>query len=364
MDHHIARQKRFARYRYGTRQARILYLLFLVMASMAAFAQSKASINVTLSEQGKPVPNGLVVLQRLKNAECVKFFESREASPKAFKKWESCAADLPWSNTDANGKYDYPQLSAGWYNVRFLWLMEQPPRSGQSIACRVDDWAIFFEPGKDRTGKYNAMAQGKPFELKEAQTMQISFDYRGQLEASTNCISKAAEDVPSPAQTGKARISFPGTRGILEVDPGPTSWRTTTKAKANEVALNAVNRADHLLVTAFLQQVSFAASADKCRDVRWRNSKNALSAHNLDTGHVTKSSKNGMALVEFFIDHSPQGRLGMKDVHAYMGSGDLCAEVHLSKVSFQQEEQKLFDEVLASVRFLPEEKLQETAPQH
>ena len=46
----------------------------------------------------------------------------------------------------------------------------------------------------------------------------------------------------------------------------------------------------------------------------------------------------------------------MKDVHAYMGSGDLCAEVHLSKVFFQSEDQKLFDEVLASIRFLPDEK--------
>ena len=331
------------------RPAGILCLLFLSVAAAAAPAQTKASVDVALSEQGKPVTGGLVVLQRIKDAGCLKFFESRDVSPKAFKKWESCVTDLPWSNTDANGKYGYQQLSAGWYNVRFLWLMEQPPSPARSIACRVEDWAIFFEPGMDRTGKYNAMAQGKPFELKEAQTMQINFDYRGQLEAGANCISKAAEDVPSSAQTGKARVSFPGARGILEVDPGPTSWRTTTKAEANEVALNAVNRADHLLVTAFLQQVSFAASADKCRDVRWRNSKNALSAHNLDTGHVTKSSKNGMALVEFLIDHSPQGKLGMKDVHAYMGSGDLCAEVHLSKVFFQSEDQKLFDEVLAAI---------------
>jgi len=332
------------------------------MASMAAFAQSKASINVTLAEQGKPVPNGLVVLQRLKNAECVKFFESREASPKAFKKWESCAADLPWSNTDANGKYDYPQLSAGWYNVRFLWLMEQPPRSGQSIACRVDDWAIFFEPGKDRTGKYNVMAQGKPFELKEAEARQISFDYRGQLEAGANCISKAAADVPSPAQTGKARISIPGRRGVLEIDAGPTPWSTTIKGQSGELYFSAIRRTDHLLVTAFLQQVSFAASADKCRDVRWRNEKNALRDHNIDPGHITKSDQNGMALVDFFIDHAPTGKLGMKDVHAYMGSGDLCAEVHLSKVSFRPEEQKLFDEVLASVRFLPDKTPEDAIP--
>jgi len=34
----------------------------------------------------------------------------------------------------------------------------------------------------------------------------------------------------------------------------------------------------------------------------------------------------------------------------YLGSGHLCGEVHLSKTLFEPEEQKLFDQVLASVK--------------
>src|ERR1043166_3961979 len=93
--------------RPAARPSGILCLLFLAVAAAAAPAQTRASVDVALSEQGKPVPGGLVVLQRIKDAGCLKFFESREVSPKAMQKWEASATDLPWSKTDANGKYGY-----------------------------------------------------------------------------------------------------------------------------------------------------------------------------------------------------------------------------------------------------------------
>jgi len=334
-----------------TRPWGVVFLPLLAVA-VALGEQTSASVETALAEEGKPVSGGLVVLQRIKDAECVKLFTSREASPKARKKLHSCATDLPWVNTDAGGKHEYQQLAPGWYDVRFLWLMEKAPAGGKSIACAWQDWALFFEPGRDNTGKYNAMAQGKPFELKELEAKQITFDYRGQFEVGANCVGHAAA---SEEKTGKARISVPGKRGVLEIDAGPTPWSTEVRAQEAEIYFSALHRSDHLLVTAFLQQVAFAASPEKCRDVRWRNEEHALRSHHIDPGHVKKSSQDGVARVEFFIDHSPGGKLEMQDVHAYMGSGALCAEVHLSKVFFRPEEQKLFDEVLASVRFLPDE---------
>jgi predicted Zn-dependent protease len=40
----------------------------------------------------------------------------------------------------------------------------------------------------------------------------------------------------------------------------------------------------------------------------------------------------------------------MKNMHAYLGAGNLCAEIHLSKVLFAPADQQLFDDVLATAR--------------
>ena len=44
-----------------------------------------------------------------------------------------------------------------------------------------------------------------------------------------------------------------------------------------------------------------------------------------------------------------------KNVHAYLGSRDLCAEVRMAKMLFNPGDQKLFDDVISTVRLLPDE---------
>lgn len=325
----------------------------LLFIALPAAAQS-SSVNLSLTEQGKPVAGALVVLQKLADSDCVKLFSNPKLSSKEQKKARACMQDLPDGATDTNGRYGYDRLSPGWYDLRFLWSMQKPPAPSSAIACLGEDWGVFYEPGRDRTGKYDAMAQGKPFELKEGEARQISFDYSNQFEGA-KC-QRRFVNVQSGAKTGLARLVVPDHAGVLELDPGPTTWHTTLRDEGRTIYLEAMGRRDQLLVTAFLQQVTFAATPEKCRDHRWPHSRDALREHDMDLGHITKITENGMARLEFFIDHSPGGRLEMEDVHAYMGSGDLCAEVHLSKVLYRPEERKLFDQVLNSVRFLPEEK--------
>ena len=43
-----------------------------------------------------------------------------------------------------------------------------------------------------------------------------------------------------------------------------------------------------------------------------------------------------------------------KSIHAYFGSRDLCAELHLSKMGFKNEDRKLFDDVLSTVKLQPD----------
>jgi len=70
------------------------------------------------------------------------------------------------------------------------------------------------------------------------------------------------------AQVGKnpVQMTIPGVRGVLEFDVGPTTPETRVRPDHKEVQLRAFGRADKLDITAFLQKVTFSASAEKCRD--------------------------------------------------------------------------------------------------
>lgn len=149
-----------------------------------------------------------------------------------------------------------------------------------------------------------------------------------------------------------AMIAVPGIKGALKVDVGPTAWDQAVRSDGKEVRLTAMDRADHLLISAFLQQVPFPASAERCRSEWWPLTKKAkVPRADLDESII----KNGIARVEFIIPEYEGAKVRQKNVHGYVGSGDLCAEVHLSKVQYRPEDQRLFEEVLATVRLLPEE---------
>ena len=156
--------------------------------------------------------------------------------------------------------------------------------------------------------------------------------------------------------TGKAQISIPKVTGVLELDVGPTKWEAVVRRDGKETQLRAMDRVDHLFITAFLQKVRFVASAEKCRAEWWpRTEKSAR----IKREELRQSERESIAVVEFIIPEFRGAAVRQKVIHAYLGSGKLCAEVHLSKVQFVPEDQKLFNDVLATVRLLPDESAQE-----
>jgi tetratricopeptide (TPR) repeat protein len=165
-------------------------------------------------------------------------------------------------------------------------------------------------------------------------------------------LSGTAAALAPQASENTARIAIPGVKGALEVNVGPTSWMEDFSEDGREVQLRAMGRADHLLITAFLQRVTFPASAEQCRKEWWPKTRRVK----MQRDDLQESSiKNGLALVEFMVPEFRGGKLRMKDIHAYLGSRDLCAEIHLSKIEFNPEDRQLFDAVLTSVRLLPDE---------
>jgi hypothetical protein len=154
-----------------------------------------------------------------------------------------------------------------------------------------------------------------------------------------------------------ARMAIPGVTGILELQMGPTKFQTRVRPDGKEVQLRALERPDHLEITAFLQKVTFLASAEKCRDEWWPGTKKTMTVQRDDfQGTVVK---DGIARVEYIVPEFRGVKMRWKDMHAYLGSGNLCAEVHISKMEFEPDDQKLFEKVLSGAKLLPDQSLPE-----
>ena len=146
-------------------------------------------------------------------------------------------------------------------------------------------------------------------------------------------------------------MTIPGVRGVLEFDVGPTTPETRVRPDHKEVQLRAFGRADKLDITAFLQKVTFSASAEKCRDEWWPGTKKGpFQRDDLQETAV----KDGIARVEFIVPEFQGIKVRQKNLHAYLGGRDLCAEIHLTKAGFNPDDQKLFEDFLASVKLLPD----------
>ncbi len=152
----------------------------------------------------------------------------------------------------------------------------------------------------------------------------------------------------------EARVSIPGVKGVLELNVGKTTWDARVRADGKETQLQAMHRTDNVRITAFLQKVNFPASAENCRGKWWPMT--ARSAP-LKREEFRQYDRDGAAVVEYMIPEFRGNTIHQKSLHAYLGANDLCAEVHLSKDQFVREDQRAFDDILSTVRLLPDESI-------
>ena len=149
-----------------------------------------------------------------------------------------------------------------------------------------------------------------------------------------------------------ARIAIPGVKGALELDVGSGDFQTQVRADGKEAQLRALQRQDGLAITAFLQRVDFSGSAERCRTEWWTGTKNSVP---IQRDGVHESLKDGIATVEYVIPEFRGVKVRQKNIHAYLGAANLCAEIHISKAGFQAQDEGLFEQVLKTVRLRPDE---------
>jgi hypothetical protein len=147
------------------------------------------------------------------------------------------------------------------------------------------------------------------------------------------------------AGTGKAQLFLPKTKGVLVLNVGNANWETRTDGK--ETQLRALDRGDHLLITAFLQKVNFQASAEKCRAKWWPMTEKSAP---MKRDELRQYEKNELAVVDYFVAEFRGNAIRQRTIHAYLGGLGLCAEVHLSKEQFLPDDERVFDNVLETVQ--------------
>src|SRR6516165_3399513 len=140
---------------------KLISLCCLILAVRAVKGQnSPSAIRGTLSEEGTPIAEATIFLQSFDDETCAKLFTTGKEDRKSATTLESCMHDVSTTSSDAAGNYKFTNPRAGWYAVHFLWNVGKKP--GQSMFSQ-GQWTVMYAGHKDSNGRYDTMAQDKPF---------------------------------------------------------------------------------------------------------------------------------------------------------------------------------------------------------
>ena len=197
---------------------RCMFAVFVVLPLAFAQAQDAQTVSGRLTEREKPIGRALVVLQRMQDEKCARIFMKPFPSPREQRRLEKCAKDLPSIYAEDNGDYAYQRLKPGWYDIRFLWLTGEPHPADRQVTCQTGEWMIVLSPVLDNSGRYNAFANGKPFELKKGESRKIDFDYHGQGRDGGQCgeqKTSPAAQTPKTSATPVPEFTLSTAKGVV-----------------------------------------------------------------------------------------------------------------------------------------------------
>lgn len=113
----------------------------------------------------------------------------------------------------------------------------------------------------------------------------------------------------------------------------------------------AAQGADGVYMTAFVEVAPHADTSAQVRD-NWYSGMKRNSKMKMDDESLVE--KNGAAIASYTV-HEFQGKpVEQKRVHAYYGGEEIWSEVHISKVLFKPSDQKILDDFLSHVKYLPD----------
>lgn len=152
-------------------------LVCLVLVTIAAHSQTALPlIRGSIKDRGQPIADAAVFLQALDDEHCAKLFRDKNQASK-LKEMQRCAHEAASTQTDGQGYYQFAETKAGWYLIHFLWNIAGKPRDAESC-FKQGNWIVLYARHKDTTGKYDTMAEDRPFYFSATRDTVRNFDNR------------------------------------------------------------------------------------------------------------------------------------------------------------------------------------------
>ena len=153
-----------------------------------------------------------------------------------------------------------------------------------------------------------------------------------------------------PKGAPKVGITLASEPWILAFDAKDFAVKTNELQPDGRAYLIAENQKTDVTLSVYLEKVSGAATETDCD-----SSQKQRLGEKVDYKRemvVTKKSA-GMTIVEFTIPEIQGVPIQQRNLFACLPKDDVYADIHLSKVTFKPQDEKLFNDILDSAHFVP-----------
>jgi hypothetical protein len=163
---------------------------------------------------------------------------------------------------------------------------------------------------------------------------------------------------PQDAGSGPTlrKVTLPGRSWSLVLDlPGFEFTAEDTSGGAGRRRIFGDNLETGIGISITLQEEGKTVDPRGARDRFW----DTVRSDHRKRRHVSRSDREGMAIVEFIVPRLDKNRVDEKNVHAFLTHEGASIHIHLMKVGYRDEDAPRFESILASASILSSE----TAPE-
>jgi len=150
--------------------------------------------------------------------------------------------------------------------------------------------------------------------------------------------------------------------GVLQMFLPEMKWALEIPAKGFELEefemsqdgkslrIFAVNDRTGMVMSVFMEKTKINGNSRDARKLYWDRGTKA--GNFVSDEEVRKSEHGGLALVEYIIKEYKGVPVKQKNIYAYFAKNNIWGYIHLSKVQYAPEHQRLFDATLNAARFI------------
>jgi hypothetical protein len=102
----------------------------------------------------------------------------------------------------------------------------------------------------------------------------------------------------------------------------------------------------HIALSIFLEREDGPSTSVQCRNKYFHK----VLGRTDQKSNVREWETDALALGQYNLTMKELPSFSQMHMNAYMGKDDVCMDLHISKVGFQESDRPLFDEVFSSVR--------------